>query len=255
MLLCSSCSSITFFSGSYYFVCQGIKEIKPVPDWTWPGLQARTTLRQSGESGTSRRPQNEWFWRRWQIWWGYWWCIKEIQTVPDCLRPGLQTETTWRPGWPHQERQEHQEDPRMGDFGWDGSLDGVIVKVSGGFNLFWIAHGQGYKLGPPGPHQEHQERQEDPRMEDFGGEGSLDGVIVRVSRRFNLFWIARGQNYKLRPPGDLADPIRNFKKTPGWVILVETAVLMGYCQGIKDIQPVLDSPWLGLQTGTTWMPR
>ena len=120
-----------FFSGSYYFVCQGIKEIKPVPDWTWPGLQARTTLRQSGESGTSRRPQNEWFWRRWQFWWGYWWCIKEIQTVPDCLRPGLQTETTWRPGWPHQERQEHQEDPRMGDIGWDGSLDGVLSRYQG----------------------------------------------------------------------------------------------------------------------------
>ena len=69
----------------------------------------------------------------------------------------------------------------MGDFGVDGSLDGVIVGASRGYNLFWIPHGQGCKLGPHGHYQEHQERQEDPRMGDFGGDGRLDGVIVKVS--------------------------------------------------------------------------
>ena len=66
-------------------------------------------------------------------------------------------------------------------------------------------------------------------MGDFEREGSLDGVIVRVSRRFNLFWIPPDQGYKLGPPGGLTDPIRNIrnvKKTQGWVILEETADLM-----------------------------
>ena len=66
-------------------------------------------------------------------------------------------------------------------------------------------------------------------MSDFGGGGSLDGVIVGVSRRFNLFWILLDQGYKLEPRGGLVDPIgnvRNVKNTPGWVILVEAAVLM-----------------------------
>ena len=67
----------------------------------------------------------------------------------------------------------------MGDFGGDSSLDGVIVGVLRRFKLFWILHGQGYKPGPPGPHQEHKEHQEDPRMGDFGGDGSLDGMVSR----------------------------------------------------------------------------
>ena len=119
----------------------------------------------------------------------------------------------------------------MIDFGGDSSLDGVIVRVSRRFNLFWIPRGQGYKLGPPGSLADHiRERQEGPRMGDFGGDGILDGVIVRVSRRFSLVWIPRGQGYKLGQPRGLADPIRNVrnvKKTTGWVILEETAVLMG----------------------------
>ena len=63
---------------------------------------------------------------------------------------------------------------------------------------------------------------------------SFDGVIVRIIRRFNLFWIPPDKGYKLGPPGGLADPIRNVrnvKKTPGWVILEETAVLMGLLLG------------------------
>ena len=69
-----------------------------------------------------------------------------------------------------------------------------------------------------------------PRMGHFGGEGSLDWIIVKVSKKFNLFWIAHDQGYKLEPPGGLTDPIRNVRnvrKTPGWVILEDTAVLMG----------------------------
>ena len=38
----------------------------------------------------------------------------------------------------------------MGDFGKEGSLDGVIVGIPRSFNLFWIPSEQGYKLGPPG---------------------------------------------------------------------------------------------------------
>ena len=73
-------------------------------------------------------------------------------------------------------------------------------------------------------------------MGDFGGDGSLDWVIVKVSGRFNLFWIPLDQGYKLGPPGGLADPIRNVrnvKKTPGRVILEETAVLMGLLLGYQ----------------------
>ena len=70
-----------------------------------------------------------------------------------------------------------------------------------------------------------------PKMYDFGG---LDGVIVGVSRRFNLFWIPLDQGYKLGPPVGFADPIRNVrnvKKPPGRVILDETEVLMGLLLG------------------------
>ena len=70
-------------------------------------------------------------------------------------------------------------------------------------------------------------------MGDFGGYGSL-GVIVGVSRRLNLFWIPPDQRYKLGPPAGLPDPIRNVRnanKTPGWVILEETTVLMGLLSG------------------------
>ena len=38
-------------------------------------------------------------------------------------------------------------------------------------------------------------------MGEFGGMGSLDGVIIGLSRRYNLFWTPRGQGYKLEPPG------------------------------------------------------
>ena len=106
----------------------------------------------------------------------------------------------------------------------------LFVKVSKRLNLFRIEPDQGYKQGPLWGNQESQERQEDPKMSDFGGDGRFDGVIGGVSKRFKLFRIAWGQDYKLRPPGGLADPIknvRNIKKTLGWVILVETAVLMG----------------------------
>ena len=68
------------------------------------------------------------------------------------------------------------------------------------------------------------ECQLDPKMGDFGGDDSLDGLIVGVRRRFKLFWILHGQGYKLGPPGGLADHIRNAKKTPGWAILEETTV-------------------------------
>ena len=54
-------------------------------------------------------------------------------------------------------------------------------------------------------------------MGDIGGDGSLDGVIVGVSRRFNLFWIPPDQDYKLGPTGGLTDPtrnVRNIRKTP-----------------------------------------
>ena len=54
-------------------------------------------------------------------------------------------------------------------------------------------------------------------MGDLGGDGSLDEVIVKVSRRFNLFWILHDRGYKLGPPGGLTDPIRNVRnvrKTP-----------------------------------------
>ena len=67
-------------------------------------------------------------------------------------------------------------------------------------------------------------------MGDFGGDCRLDGAIVKVSKRFNLFWIPCGQGYKLGPPEGLTDAIRNVrsvKKNSGWVILEETAVLMG----------------------------
>ena len=59
------------------------------------------------------------------------------------------------------------------------------------------------------------QRQEDPEMGDFEGNGSLDGVIIKVSRRFNLIWIPPDQGYKLRPPGGLTDLIRKAKETPG----------------------------------------
>ena len=71
-------------------------------------------------------------------------------------------------------------------------------------------------------------------MGDFGGDGGLDRVIVRVSRRYNLFWIPCGQCYKLGPAEGLADLIRsvkNIRKTPGRVILEETAFLMGLLSG------------------------
>ena len=60
-------------------------------------------------------------------------------------------------------------------------------------------------------------------------ESHFNGVIVGIKRRFNLIWIPQDKGYKLGPPGGLADPIRNVrkvKKTPGWVILEEPAVLM-----------------------------
>ena len=38
----------------------------------------------------------------------------------------------------------------MGDFRGDSSLDGVGVIVLRRFNLFWIPHDRGYKLGPTG---------------------------------------------------------------------------------------------------------
>ena len=60
----------------------------------------------------------------------------------------------------------------------------------------------------------------------FGGVCSLDGVIVKVSRRFNLFWIPYDWGYSLGPPGGLTDPIRNVRKTPRKVILEEMAVLV-----------------------------
>ena len=69
--------------------------------------------------------------------------IKEIQPVLDSSRQGLKAGTTWRPGWPHQKCQECQEDPRLGDFGGDGSLDGVIVGVTRRFNMFWIPPDKG----------------------------------------------------------------------------------------------------------------
>ena len=57
-----------------------------------------------------------------------------------------------------------------------------------------------------------------------------------VSRRFNFFWIPPDQGYKLGSPEGLFDPIEeimNFKKTPGWVILEEMAVLMGLLWGYQ----------------------
>ena len=85
----------------------------------------------------------------------------------------------------------------MGDFVGDRSIFRVIVTVIRRFNLFCIAHWQGYKLAPPGP---NQERQEDPGMGDFGGDGSFDGVIVGVSRRLNLFRIPRDRGYSWDHP-------------------------------------------------------
>ena len=64
-------------------------------------------------------------------------------------------------------------------------------------------------------------------MGEFGGDSNLDGVGVKVSRRFSLFWIPHDWGYILGPSRGLADPIRNARKTPGWVILEETAVLIG----------------------------
>ena len=85
-------------------------------------------------------------------------------------------------------------------------------------------------------------------MGDFGGDGSLDRVIVRVSRRFNVFWISCDQGYKLGPPGGLADPIRNVKKTQEWVNLEETAILMGLVSRYQG-----DSACFGFpKTGATY---
>ena len=55
-------------------------------------------------------------------------------------------------------------------------------------------------------------------MGDFGGVGSLDGVGVKVSRRFNLFSILHDRGYKLGPDAGQIYPIRsvrNVKKTHG----------------------------------------
>ena len=57
------------------------------------------------------------------------------------------------------------------------------------------------------------------RRGGFGGDGSLDGVIVRVTRKFNLFWILSGQGHKLGPSEGLVDLIKNVEKTKGWVVL------------------------------------
>ena len=100
----------------------------------------------------------------------------------------------------------------------------MFVKVSKRFNRFWIPPDQGYKLGPSGgladPNRNVRKVKKTPKwpkMGDFGEDGSLDGVIVGVLGRFNLFWIPPDQGYKLGPPGGLADPIRNVRnvrKTP-----------------------------------------
>ena len=77
----------------------------------------------------------------------------------------------------------------MGDLGGDGSLDEVIVKVSRRFNLFWILHGATSwdhleaSLTPSGMSGMSGR----PRMGHFGGEGSFDWIIVKVSKKFNLF--------------------------------------------------------------------
>ena len=54
---------------SWWGYCHGIKEIEPVLDFSWPGLQTGTTWTSSGTLGLSRRPQDGWFWRRRQSWW------------------------------------------------------------------------------------------------------------------------------------------------------------------------------------------
>ena len=82
-------------------------------------------------------------------------------------------------------------------------------------------------------------------MGDFGGDGSLDGLIVNVSREFNLFWIPPDQGYKLGPPRGPADTIRNVRnvrKTPEWVILEQGVVLMELVSRHMEIQPVMDYP-------------
>ena len=89
-------------------------------------------------------------------------------------------------------------------------------------------------------------------MGDFGGDGSLDGIIVKVARRFNRFWIPHDRSYKLGPPGGLTDPIRNIrniKQTPRWVILEEMAVLMGLLLGYQG-----DFPYSGffVARATNW---
>ena len=50
-------------------------------------------------------------------------------------------------------------------------------------------------------------------MGDFGGDSNLDGVIVRVSRRFNLFWILRDQATSWDHL-EATKNVRNVKKTP-----------------------------------------
>ena len=60
-------------------------------------------------------------------------------------------------------------------------------------------------------------------MGDFEGDCSLDGVIVKVSRRFNLFWIPHDWGYKLGPLEGLTHPIKEVRIGD----FEETAVLMG----------------------------
>ena len=97
----------------------------------------------------------------------------------------------------------------------------------------FILHDQGYKLGPPGRLTDTIRNvrtiRKTPGLVIWEETTVLMRVIVKVSRRFNLFWILHDRGFKLGPPGGLTDPIRNVRnvsnvrKAPGWVILGETA--------------------------------
>ena len=94
------------------------------------------------------------------------------------------------------------------------------------------------------------------KMVDFQEDGSLDVVFDIISWRFKQFWIPLDRGYKIRPLGGIADRIRNVRNLRmalRYVIFEETAVLRFFSQGIRDIQPVLDSNGQSDNMGQVWV--
>ena len=75
---------------------------------------------------------------------------------------------------------------------------------------------------------------------NISGHG-LRASCLTLLRRISCFALTLLGLMCFLPPLDLIKNVRIVKETPGWVVLEETTVLMGWCQGIKETQAVLDS--------------